>query len=259
MINKIKALLQHFAVSNIYLYSFVRRIAGNISFLLPHDSAFYAFKKVGNGERIFLDIGANDGISARSFRKLVPNRPIVSFEPNPHHEKSLKAVKKSIPDFDFKLAGVGEENGSFTLFTPIYKDIPLTNYASLDQAAARANLANHMNIAGIGDKVHFSKHEVNILKLDDLKLDPAAVKIDVEGFEDFAIKGMLETIKQSSPLIMVEFNKRSFAATKQLLQDLQYVTCSYDHESDEFSPFDEANPDLNVFFVPAKSGFLSVN
>lgn len=257
MISKIKESLQHLAVSNIYLYTFVRRIAGKLPFLLPHDSAFYAFKKIGDGDRTFLDIGANDGISARSFRKLVPNRPILSFEPNPHHEKSLNQVKNSIKNFNFQLSGVGEENGSLTLYTPIYNNIPLTNYASLDQDAARMNLSNHMNIDGIGEKVEFSKHEVRIIKLDELNLDPAIVKIDVEGFEDIVIKGMLETIKKSLPLIMVEYNGRSFVAIKSMLQEMHYYACSYDPENDSFASFDESTPCLNAFFVPAQSELYS--
>ena len=39
--------------------------------------------------RLFLDIGANDGISARSFRLFNKTTPIFSIEPNPCHEAAL--------------------------------------------------------------------------------------------------------------------------------------------------------------------------
>ena len=256
MINQMKSFLQHVAVSNIYLYAFVRRIAGQIPFLLPHDAAFYAFKKLGDGGRIFLDIGANDGISARSYRKLVPNRPILSFEPNPHHEVSLLRVKKSISNFNYELMGAGETNDSMTLFTPIYKNIPLTNYASLDTDAARKNLDRHMNIKNIGQKVTFSKNEVLVKKLDDLSLDPEIIKIDVEGFEDIVISGLMKTIAKSRPMLMVEHNQRSFASIKAMLISLDFSVCAYDTKTNTFIKFDDDEPDLNVFFLPNPSEYF---
>jgi len=250
MYGKLKSILQHVAVSNIDLYAFVRSNVGRFSFLLPHDSAFYAFKKVGDGSQLFLDIGANDGISARSYRKLVPNRPIVSIEPNPHHEKALLRTRKSIKKFTFMLIGAGESDGSMILYTPVYKGVALTNYASLDVETARKNLERHMNIRDIGKNSEFSENKVIIRRLDDLKFDPAIIKIDVEGFEDIVISGLTATIKKSRPMLMIEYNERSFPAAYAIMAVLEYTVKSYDVSADKFVQFNEAAPSLNVFFLP---------
>lgn len=249
MLESLKQFLQHIAVSNIYIYAFVRKNVGKISILLPHDPAFYAFKKVGDGKRIFLDIGANDGISARSFRKLIPNRPILSIEPNPYHKPALERVKNSINDFSYHLMGAGNENDTMELYTPLYKGVPLTNYASLSKDAARKNLDRHMNISNIGQKATFSKDKVEIRHLDELELDPEIIKIDVEGFEDIVISGLLETIRKSQPMIMVEHNPRSYSMILKQLSSLGYSANSYDINLNKFVPFVESEPDLNVFFL----------
>ncbi len=255
MLEQLKAFFYRLSVSNIYMYALVRNSISKLSFLLPHDPDFYAFKKVGGGSQVFLDVGANDGVSARAYHKLVPNRPIVSIEPNPHHEPSLKKVKDKIQDFTYYLIGAGDKDGNLVLFTPIYKGIPLTNYASLDIETARKNLDRHMNIRNIGMNAEFSKNDVIIKKLDELNLDPAIIKIDVEGFEDNVILGLMETIKKSRPMIMVEHNHRSYAAIKTLLTALDYTVNAYDVASDKFIEFPESNPILNVFYLPKEAEY----
>lgn len=255
MLEKLKAAFQYAAVSNISVYAFVRSNVGRFAFLLPHDTAFYAFKKVGDGERIFLDIGANDGISARSYRKLVANRAILSIEPNPHHEASLLRVKASIRNFSFMLIGAGAENGTMVLYTPIYKGVPLTNYASLDTETARRNLDTHMNIRDIGTNAEFSRNEIVIKRLDELDLDPAIIKIDVEGYEDIVISGLRETISKSRPMLMVEYNPRSYVSIKTILAALNYTPNAYDVSADRFVDFQDSAPSLNVFFLPKESAY----
>ena len=152
------------------MYAMVRNSISKLSFLLPHDPDFYAFRKLGGGTQVFLDVGANDGVSARAYRKLVPNRPIVSIEPNPYHEASLIKVKQSISNFNYHIIGASNKDGNFVLYTPLYKGIALTNYASLDIETIRKNLDRHMNISNIGKNAEFSKDDVIIKKLDDNKL-----------------------------------------------------------------------------------------
>ena len=66
------------------------------------------------------------------------------------------------------------------------------------------------------------------------------------------IQGLSETIAEHMPVIMIEFNPRSYDKIKEYIKEKQfgYETMSYNEKDDTFRPFDQNNPDLNVFFIP---------
>jgi len=49
--------------------------------------------------------------------------------------------------------------------------------------------------------------EIDCIPLDSLNLDPNLIKIDVEGAEPFALEGMKNTLKKSSPDVVIEMNR----------------------------------------------------
>lgn len=252
MKERILEYLRMLAVSNISLYDFVRRRIALLDFMLPHDEAFFGLAKFGDGEGLFLDIGANDGVSARSYRKLIKNRPILSIEANPLHVASLTKTREKIEAFEFKVMGADKSFGEVILYTPIFKNIALTNYASVDEEAARANLSTHMRIRDIGNRVTFERTEVETKPIDSLDIAPEIVKIDVEGYEANVIEGMQETIRRCLPVIMLEYNPVSFAKVRETLGQYDYALKSYDRVSDSFCDFDLNAPPLNAFFLPPR-------
>src|SRR5260370_4334356 len=74
-----------------------------LSFLLPHDKSYFALRHFialkPNG--LFIDVGANDGISALSFRQFDRTYRILSLEPNYLLESSLKKIKARDPHFAY--------------------------------------------------------------------------------------------------------------------------------------------------------------
>ena len=78
------------------LYSAARRAAilGRYARKRVHEPDFEFFRGRGDGTGMLLDIGANAGQSALSFRA-VNKGPILSIEPNPGHERDLKMVAGS--------------------------------------------------------------------------------------------------------------------------------------------------------------------
>jgi len=245
----IKDALQRIAVSNIHLYILARWLVGRLPFMLPHDADFFGLRKLANEHGTFLDIGANDGLSARSMRHLCPLKPILSIEPNPMHEASLAALKPELGAFDYRIVGAGNRSASFTLYTPTYKGYALTNYASMNPDAVRANLVKHMNIRGLSRDVKLVDHVVNVIPLDDLGLDVDLVKIDVEGLEDIVVEGLASTIERCRPALMVEHNPLSYPKLAGFLGARGYRSYRYLKESDRFVDYDDG-PILNVFYVP---------
>lgn len=248
---RIKDVLQRIAVSNIYLYIFSRRVVGRLPFMLPHDADFHGLSKLANDRDLMLDVGANDGLSARSMHHLRPQKSIFSIEPNPAHEASLAALRAKGWPFDFRMVGAGRGTASFTLFTPVYRGFALTNYASMNPEAVRANLEKHMNIDGLSRHVQLVENVVQVIPLDELNLQVDVVKIDVEGLEDSVVAGLANTIDRCRPAFMVEHNPLSYPNLAEFFAGRNYRVCRYLKQSDSFVDFD-GGPILNVFFIPVE-------
>ena len=78
---------------NVYAYQLFRTYVGRLGFMLPLELEFHAFRVLPSIARLFLDIGANDGISARSFRLFNKTASILSIEANPCHAAALERTK----------------------------------------------------------------------------------------------------------------------------------------------------------------------
>lgn len=63
---------------------------------------------------------------------------------------------------------------------------------------------------------------VDIVTIDSLKLDVAAIVLDIEGFEPWALKGARDTIARCRPLIMCEMLARSTDAINETLAGMGY-------------------------------------
>lgn len=248
MLAEIKDRVSHLVQRDIRIYMLVRYHVGRLRPFLPHEPDFAAFRLLPRFGGCFLDIGANDGISALSFRVFDKSTPILSIEPNPYHSKALESVKRKVNAFDYLLVGSGDCNGSVRLFTPIYKGYALTSYASLDPEVSRNNLERSMPIRNIWRDVVFVDTEVPIRRLDDHHLTPDFIKIDVEGFEDGVLRGLSETLAARLPAVMVEYNPASFDRVSAILEALGYRTFIYNSRTRRLAPY-SGEKTLNIFFV----------
>ena len=68
----IKYRLGNIADSNVFISYFIYWLLTKITFLLPHDRSYYVFRHffISDPNGMFLDIGANNGISALNLFKL---------------------------------------------------------------------------------------------------------------------------------------------------------------------------------------------
>lgn len=236
-----------------------RRLFQYIPFLLPHDKSYYGFVHlVHEGDGLFLDVGANDGISAIGFRHVHSDYRILSIEPNLCHEAHLKNLKKRLKRFDYLLAGAGRERLKMTLYIPVYNSVPIYTAASLrkDHALRTMNEQHHT----AGDKnIVILEHTVDILPLDDLNLSPDVIKIDTEGYDFEVLLGMKATIKHCRPVILIEYSPDVYPLHKDFFERNNYKLWTYDHSRDTFLAFDEVlerdyylrqKITRNVFCVP---------
>jgi FkbM family methyltransferase len=214
----------------------------------PHDDDFAAFALFRDRRGLFLDVGANVGQSALSFR-LFHDASILSIEPNPENEPDLRLLKRLIRRFDYLLVAAGEETGSATLHIPTYGGTTVTGEATLVAGSSAGSYwaSRHLgpkNGGGMG----VIDRDVQVRRLDDLQLDPSFVKLDVEGFELSALRGLHDTLERSRPIVMVE-RSAGFPEVRELLGSVGYAAFTFEPSSWSMVAYTGQNV-TNVFFLP---------
>lgn len=231
---------------NIYAYQLFRTYVGRFSFMLPLEPEFHAFGVLPSTDRLFLDIGANDGISARSFRLFNKTTPILSIEPNPCHDKALQRTKAAVDLFDYKLIAAGDRHGELALYTPVIRGIALTAYASTDRRDVERQVQEDM--PNYAKRARYVETMVPVVPIDDLTLTPDFVKIDVEGFELEVLRGMAATIDRCGPAFMIEYHRKTAKSVAEFLRPFGYRPFVFDRHASAFCPV-AAGEASNPFYL----------
>lgn len=172
----------------------------------PHDDDYRVFGMFPERTGVFLDVGANAGMSALSFRIYNKSCPIVSVEPNPFHEADLRFVGRLARPFTYKLWAAGAREDELTLHVPVYRGVPITAEASLlrEQVETSSSLRARVGDALATGDLEIVARTVPVKPLDRLGVRPAFVKLDVQGFEHQALIGLTGTIARDRPVLLVE-------------------------------------------------------
>lgn len=246
--------LARFVEQHPYLWKASWEIVKRVPVLLPHDKSYNAFrhfvKAVPQG--LFLDVGANDGITALGFRKFSTSYRILSLEPNPLLEPGLIKIKRHDPLFDYRLVGAGNKPASVVLYMPVYRGIAMHTYTSgsldLSRATLRLICGNY-----VAETAEISEFPVNVVTVDSLDVEPSIVKIDVEGFDYEVLLGAVETIERNRPFIAVELAWARRPVVGAFFNERNYVLLSYDVGRDRFGPDNstgQSQGERNSFAVP---------
>lgn len=171
------------------------------------DSALALHAQAGGNFNCALDGGAHQGIWTRRmlqmFHEVVAIEPMPqNFKELPHDHKDLKAIN----------AALGNHTGGVWLLpgpenTGQYHIDPEITQAGQD-----------------------TPETTPLIAIDNLALDVDFLKLDVEGYEIYAIHGALETIERCRPSILVEINgltERYGHTDAELHQAI--IDCGYRH------------------------------
>ncbi len=196
---------------------------------------------------VVLDIGANIGITTGLIKLRRPHVSVVGFEPMPCNVKAWQRVVKL-----FRFSGVqlfpfaiGERKGQASLVLPVIGGVRMQGLSHV----------RHESIRGYkGKEECFS---VTMERLDDLgslwnNRPVAAIKIDVENFEQFVICGARQLLSKDRPVIYCELwdndNRRNCLS---MLDELGYVAKVVRAGIlTKFDPMIDRNQ--NFFFFPEK-------
>lgn len=192
-----------------------------------HDPEFSAFRAWKGSAECILDVGANRGQSLASLRSIFPAATIHCFEANPVffpvldrmametsccvHRFGLGANEEQVP---FYVPWVGE--------TPVLEEATtVRSYFDKPWVAQRFAERGGLRLEVMG---------VEIRRGDSLGLRPQIVKIDVEGAEHAVIVGLMETIRESHPILLVE--NSDYENVTPTLASLGYAP--YRHQGDRY-------------------------
>jgi FkbM family methyltransferase len=214
----------------------------------PHDGDYAAFGALPQTDRPFLDVGANAGMSAFSFRIYQRRAPIVSIEPNPFHEPDLRFAGRFVKPFRYELCAAGAADDELALYIPVYRGVPLTTEAALDRDDVVRSTSLRARLGARMDSRDFwvEERRVRVRPLDELGLDPGFVKLDVQGHDHPALQGLRATLERSCPTLMIESASQE---SHRLLLDLGYEPRTWNPARRRLEP--ARWPAVNVFYIRA--------
>jgi FkbM family methyltransferase len=204
---------------------------------------------------LVVDAGANRGQFALSLFAVNRSLNVLSFEANPSLRWALLAIRTRHPRrFRFRLEGLGDRPHRGVLHVPRTQGFDLSSNASLDprefdRGLVRRRLSDYAS--GAGGRYGFRSRPVRLVRLDDLGVDPIAVKIDVEGWELQALQGMQRTLKRCFPLLMIELNQPE--RFMPWLEDFGYRFYGFDAASGSLTTHKLIEGRLNIFALHPRS------
>lgn len=244
--------------------SYVYRIAKKIRPLLPygvlanlvqwlsgetHEADFELFKCLAQVDGLVLDVGASRGQSALSILKRTRRLRVFSVEPNRKHRWSLSLIRLLYPlRFSFRLVAAGDESAQKTLYVPGRRGSGLSAQGSLDPAEFEKDYV-HQRLAESGfdasDKNAYRLVSVRVESLDNFNLAPDLIKLDVEGFEQQALKGLEKTLSSHYPVLLIEINNPE--RWLNYLEKLGYDFYYYDKQGQSLKACHDRSGVLNLF------------
>ncbi len=184
-----------------------------------HEPDFYCLQTLPEFNGLALDIGANSGQSAVTILKMKPGFSVVSIEPNPACLRALMLHQRLFGDrMRVIQAGASDQSGTLTFHVPVRNGRQLLEEGTFD----RSTLAiSHHRIGREGVDFTVESVECKVIAVDSLNLRPSFVKIDVQGYELQVVRGMVETLRASKPLLLIEAGAHTDVVSE-FLQPLGY-------------------------------------
>ena len=259
--SKLKNFIEELFRSHPYGYGFARYLAGKFFYKALGEKDFEAFKDFNfPKEKIFVDIGANDGISALLFHHFNPTNSIVSFEPDNFHLKSLDKIKKKIKNYKYENIGLSNEKNSIDLYIPKVYGVYIGQLASTDKEEAYSNVFKILTTKNLEKKIKMIEKKVLVNTLDSFRFDVCAIKIDVEGHELKVLEGAKSTISKQLPILMIELKNSYAEEIFDFLKKFNYELYIFENKKLKKIGLSELSLNsnefiTNAFFINPKNNF----
>lgn len=195
MKNGIKYILQKLLGFRTYLYVFAIFKIKTLRSDSKEKDFFHFLSLLEDGKGAVLDVGANIGIMTVHLAQKLPNSTVHAFEPVPDN---LSVLKKVIAKFNLKKikiheTAVGESVGNVQMILP-------------HQGKTKMQGLSHVKHESITEWNEGEEFNVPLNTLDNLlNGEPIqGIKIDIENFEFYALKGGKRILETNHPVIYAE-------------------------------------------------------
>lgn len=240
----VKYILQKTLGLKTYLYVFALFIIVKIRWDKKEKDFFHFLDLIPDGG-IVLDLGANIGVTSYHLAKKLPKSTIFSFEPLKLNMDTLKRVKKkyNLKNVNEFQVAVGEKPGILEMVMPVINNVPMHG---LSHVVHEDNTEFNSGL----------KYQVPVICLDEFKplletkKQITALKIDVENFEYFVLKGAEHLIAENQPVIYCElWDNENRKKCISFLNNLNYS--AFILHKKELLPIEKTTIEKhNFFFLP---------
>jgi len=145
-----------------------------------------------------VDIGANFGWYSTLFSQMATPGKVIAYEPSPHSYTILNEniiLNKMESNIIVKKMGVGETNGSYLMEVGTKSESGLAHVVT-----EKTNSTIEIPIIALDDDLSGKINKISYLK------------IDIEGFELFALKGAKRILSASNqPILQIELNEEALS------------------------------------------------
>jgi FkbM family methyltransferase len=204
-----------------------------------------------------IDIGANYAYYTIAMGR--QSKKVYAYEPIPFTHKvcAMLINHYKLANVQLYLQGVGEKNEVKTF------NVPVVDFGGI--SAGQAHMAERNNeLEGKEQHYQFNKNEAyqcQVVSLDTAITDAtniSFVKMDIEGAEYFALKGMRQLLQKHKPVILIEINPfflDGFGIKEQDLRDFiadaGYKTFIYNQTSKNLEIFTDTYFESNYILIHA--------
>jgi len=137
------------------------------------------------GRDLVIDIGANIGLFATRFSTVF--RQVVCFEPVTVVHECLTLNTQHASNITVHKSGLGDQTGHVVISVP----------------AGSTNCGQYSMVDFLADQDAASE-TVPVARLDDFDLSPDLIKMDVQGYEPWVLRGAVQTLDRCAPVLMLE-------------------------------------------------------
>ena len=222
-----------------YLFLFsVANIFG-IRFL-GYEKEFRFFSNMIDPDGAILDVGANIGIMTVALAKKYPNTTVYAFEPIPENMKALERACRfyGINNVQLFAMALGVRDEEIKMVMPV---------------VGQSKMQGLTHIVEPDETITGNLYTVSMQRMDHIESlssisKISAIKIDVENFEFFVLKGGEALLKKHKPIVFCElWNNERRSLCFELMKSLGYnIAVLKNGKLVDFT----AQKALNFFFLP---------